>query len=76
MDYAALFVFMIGAMLLLSDLIAVHRDRASYPYYHYGYLFSAFIFMLVGMLVTVLRLGLLLRRPSLQDKHEKPGQTD
>ena len=63
MDYAALVVFALGAMLMVADLLAIYRDRESYPYYHYGYLFSAFIFMVVGMLFIVVRLGFVLRTP-------------
>ncbi|MEX2414513.1 MAG: hypothetical protein WD424_00095 [Paenibacillaceae bacterium] len=61
MDYAAIGVFVIGVMLMIADLFAVIRDRESYPYYHYGYLFSAFIFVLVGMMFMVVRLGVILR---------------
>lgn len=61
MDYAAIAVFVIGMMLIIADLFAVIRDRDSYPYYHYGYLFSAFIFVLVGMLFMVIRLAVVLR---------------
>lgn len=86
MDYGALLLFVIGGMLLLADLIAVIRDRESYPFYHYGYLFAAFIFMVAGMLFMVARLGGLLRRPiapkasealpPLQNEHGQPYQTD
>ncbi len=61
MDYAAIAVFVIGMMLIIADLFAVIRDRDRYPYYHYGYLFCAFIFVLVGMMFMVVRLGVLLR---------------
>lgn len=61
MDYAAIAVFVIGIMLIIADLFAVIRDRDSYPYYHYGYLFCAFIFVLVGMMFMVVRLGVILR---------------
>ena len=81
MDYASLFIFVIGALLLLSDLFAVARDRASYPFYHYGYLFAAFIFMTVGMLVIVLRLAIVLRTPSssyspADNQLSEPSKTD
>lgn len=59
MDYGAIGVFMIGMMLLLADLFAVIRDRESYPYYHYGYLLCAIIFVLIGMMFMVVRLGVI-----------------
>jgi len=87
MDYAALTLFVLGSLLLFADLIAVSRDRESYPYYHYGYLFSAFIFMIVGMLFTTVRLGVLLHRPKnlnhvsdglppLHHEHGEPYKAD
>lgn len=60
MDYAALALFATGALLMSADLMAVMRDRESYPYYHYGYLFSAFIFMFVGMMFMAARLAVVL----------------
>lgn len=81
MDYAAIGVFVIGLMLIIADLFAVIRDRDSYPYYHYGYLFSAFIFVLVGMMFMVVRLGVLLNlpmktEPTFLHDHNKPDQAD
>jgi hypothetical protein len=90
MDYAALGLFAIGALFMFSDLLAIMRDRHSYPFYHYGYLFIAFIFMLIGMLFMVVRLGVILRNPSkkksavdssdsdlaLHDNHDQPDQAN
>jgi hypothetical protein len=81
MDYGAIGVFVIGMMLLIADLFAVIRDRESYPYYHYGYLFSAIIFVLVGMMFMVVRLGVILRsppkaEPTLLDDDNEPSQTN
>lgn len=77
MDAAAVLVFVIGSLLLLSDLLAVMRDRSSYPYYHYGYLFVAFILMVVGMLVMVTRLAVVLRpRSASADQRDEPAEAD
>jgi uncharacterized membrane protein len=79
MDYAAIGVFVIGILLIIADLFAVIRDRASYPYYHYGYLFCAFIFVLVGMMFMVIRLGVILSppvEPTLPHDHNQPDKTD
>lgn len=91
MDYAAIGIFVIGMMLIIADLLAVIRDRDSYPYYHYGYLLTAFIFILVGMMFMVVRLGVILRSnpnngPAVKspletestflDDHEKPDKAD
>lgn len=73
MDYAAIGVFVIGMMLIITDLFAVIRDRESYPFYHYGYLFSAFIFVLIGMMFMVVRLGIILR--SDHNNHTEANST-
>jgi uncharacterized membrane protein len=81
MDYGAIGVFVIGMMLMIADLFAVIRDRDSYPYYHYGYLFCAIIFVLVGMMFMVVRIGVILRsspkaKSTFLDDDNKPEQTD
>jgi magnesium-transporting ATPase (P-type) len=91
MDYAAIGVFVIGMMLIVADLLAITRDRDSYPFYHYGYLWCSFIFMLVGMIFMVVRLGVLLRsdynnkgttrsasqvEPALPNESPQPDKTD
>lgn len=60
-DYALLLLSLIGLLFLLTDLIGVLRDRDLYPYYHYGYLLSGFIFTLLGLLFMLTRLFLVLR---------------
>lgn len=81
MDYAAIGVFVIGMMLMIADLFAVIRDRDSYPYYHYGYLFCAIIFVLVGMMFMVVRLGVIVRsspktESTFLNNDNEPSQTD
>jgi hypothetical protein len=81
-DYAVLVVFLSGMLFLLSEVIAVLRDRQSFPYYHYGYLLSGFVFSLLGMLFVIVRLVIVLRMvrsidPStLINNHQKPNETD
>src|SRR5690349_11258192 len=50
LDYAGLLLSAMGLVFMLADLVGVIRERDSYPYYHYGYLASAFVFMLVAFL--------------------------
>jgi Na+/H+-translocating membrane pyrophosphatase len=81
MDYGAIAVFVVGMMLLIADLLAVIRDRDSYPYYHYGYLFCAIIFVFVGMMFMVIRLGVIVRSPAKAEStfdhnYNEPEQTD
>lgn len=82
MDYAILLLFIVGMVFLFVDVLAMLRDRVSYPYYHYGYLLSGFVFSLLGMLFMLVRLAVILKlaqsnRPSLlPDDHHEPHHTD
>lgn len=60
-DYGLLILVLAGLVFLLADLIGVMRDRDLYPYYHYGYLMSGFIFTLLGLLFMLSRLFVVLR---------------
>jgi hypothetical protein len=80
-DCAVLVLFCIGLMFLLIDLLAVIRDRDSYPLYHLGYLLSGVSFSFLGMLFMLVRLLATLRlsqanRSPLADHHHKPDHTD
>lgn len=59
-DWAVIILFGAGAVFLLTDLIAVARDRAQYPPYHYGYLLCGFIFCMMGMMFAFFRILTLL----------------
>ncbi len=61
LDYAVLLLFAIGTSFLIVELIAVSKDRDSYPFYHYGYLLSGIIYSVLGMLYVTVRHMLLLR---------------
>lgn len=80
-DYAVLAVFAAGMLFLLVDLLGVVRDRASFPDYRFGYMLCGFVFSLLGMLLMVVRLGLVLqlagssRAPAPQHERE-PEQAD
>jgi hypothetical protein len=81
MDYGAIAVFVVGMMLLIADLLAVIRDRDSYPYYHYGYLFCAIIFVFIGMMFMVIRLGVIVRsspkaESTFEHNNNEPEQAD
>lgn len=77
-DYAVLALVLIGLVFLLADVIGVINDRDQYPYYHYGYLLSGFIFSLVGLVFMLVRLIMVLRLanpdPSAVDQGNKPDQ--
>ncbi len=77
-DYAVLALVLIGLVFLLADVIGVIKDRDQYPYYHYGYLLSGFIFSLVGLVFMLVRLAMVLRLanpdPSAVDEGNKPDQ--
>jgi hypothetical protein len=81
-DYGVLVMFLCGMLFLLTEVIAVVRDPQSFPYYHYGYLLSGFIFSLLGMLFTLTRFILVLRTvrgligASLVNDHQEPNQTN
>jgi hypothetical protein len=81
-DYGVLIVFICGMLFLLAEVIAVVKDRQSFPYYHYGYLLCGFIFSLLGMLFMLVRLAIVLRMVggmdliSLVNNHQEPNETD
>ncbi|OXM84092.1 hypothetical protein [Paenibacillus rigui] len=81
-DYALIGVFAVGSLFLFTDVIAVIRDAASYPLYHYGYLLCGFVFTLLSMLFMILRFATVLslvrsgRAFSAADKHSHPGETN
>ncbi|MFK7696358.1 hypothetical protein [Paenibacillus sp. HJGM_3] len=60
-DYAVILLFGVGAVFLFTDLLAVARDREQFPPYHYGYLLCGFIFCLLGMLFSFIRIATLIR---------------
>jgi putative exporter of polyketide antibiotics len=82
MDYAIIIVFICGMLFLLAEVIAVMKDRESFPLYHYGYLLSGFIFSLLGMLFMVARFAVVLRlvqsmdHVSLINHHNEPNDAD
>ena len=81
-DYTLFALFVIGSLFLFTDLIAVLRDKDSFPPYHYGYLLCGFIFTLAGMLMMALRLVLTvslsrtLRSAPVPDHHDHPGHAE
>lgn len=80
-DYLVLALFASGLMFLLVDLLSVIRERQLYPFYHYGYLLSGFIFTLMGMMFIVVRLAIVLKvfkrsAFSSKDHHGKPDEAD
>lgn len=81
MDYAVVFLAAFGLLFLFADVLAVLRDRQSFPYYHYGYLLIGFVMSFIGLLLLVVRLFVLLRivgAPSLPAPYhqDKPAQAD
>jgi len=56
LDYIVLAVSLFGFLLLLADVVAVVRDRDSYPGYHYPYLICGVLLAFMGMLISFLRL--------------------
>lgn len=81
LDYAVSLLFAFGMVFLLADVVAIMRDRVSYPEYHYGYLlvgaacsFLGMLFMLVRLLV-VLKLARHTASPAPHHRNE-PNQAD
>lgn len=66
-DYAAVLLFGCGIVFLLADLAGVAGDRDQYPPYHYAYLLCGFVFSLLGMLFTIVRLAVVIRLASSTD---------
>lgn len=77
-DYAIVVLALVGLIFLLADVIGVLKERDQYPYYHYGYLLSGFIFSLVGLLFMLARLAMVLRLanpdPAAVDQSHEPDQ--
>lgn len=81
LDYTVLCMFCIGTLFLLVDVVAMIRDRSSYPLYHLSYLVFGVVFSFLGMLFMLVRLVAVLNlsRPSgssAPDNHYKPNQAD
>ncbi|MNI16205.1 hypothetical protein D3C73_695320 [compost metagenome] len=81
LDYGVVGLFGIGMLMLLADFIAVQRDRASFPDYHYAYLLCGIIFSAMAMLMLLSRLAVVLsftasHRSLPQDHQNKPNHTD
>lgn len=82
LDYALIVLFSIGLMFLFVDVLGVLReDRSGFPYYHFGYLLSGFVFTFLGALFLLARLFLVLRvagSPGFTPPHHQnePGQAD
>lgn len=66
-DYLILSVFVIGTLFLLTDLIAVMKDREAYPYYHYGYLLSGVVYNVLAGVFLYVRLGMTFRLLGAQE---------
>jgi hypothetical protein len=81
-DYAVILVFISGMLFLLVEAIAVIKDKASFPYHHYGYLLCGFIFSLLGMVFLLARFVIVLRMVggmdgfSLVNNHHEPDKAD
>jgi Na+-driven multidrug efflux pump len=76
-DYVILTLFVISSLFLLADLVGVMRDREAYPYYHYGYLLSGFVYHLLSGLFLFVRLGVTFRlggASAANDNHREPDQ--
>jgi len=84
LDYGTVGLFVIGLLLLLADLLAVLRDKAAFPDYHFAYLLCGIVISVMGMLLLTIRLfvviGLaksgVLKRPVAPDHQNKPGHAD
>ncbi|WP_438448652.1 hypothetical protein [Gorillibacterium sp. sgz5001074] len=77
-DFGLVFLVLAGLVFLLADLVGVMKDKDLYPYYHYGYLISGFIFCLLGLLFLLTRLFLVLRLAgkgaAAPHHHHEPNQ--
>ncbi|MDF2670647.1 MAG: hypothetical protein K0R67_2953 [Paenibacillus sp.] len=56
-DWTVLILFGCGAVFLLVDIVAISKvvDQYQFPPYHYGYMLSGFIFCVLGMLFSTIR---------------------
>jgi hypothetical protein len=81
-DYAVILVFLCGMLFLLVEVIAVIKDKESFPYHHYGYLLSGFIFSLLGMIFLLVRFVIVLRMvrgmdgSTLVNNHQEPNKAN
>ncbi|HEX7057643.1 MAG TPA: hypothetical protein VF260_10690 [Bacilli bacterium] len=80
-DYAVLLLFVVGIIIQLADLLAMFRDRVQYPGYHFTYLLSGFVYVLLGMMLIVMRLAALLKVTRsagafAPHDHHEPNQAD
>jgi hypothetical protein len=81
MDYGMLGLFAIGMLLLGADLLAVMRDRAEFPDYHFAYLLCGIMFSFMAMLLLLIRLVAVLnlgglQRPVPPHHHDEPSHTN
>lgn len=80
LDSAVLVSFGVGMVFLLVDLIAVMRDKDLYPPYHFGYLLSGFVFVLLAMISMFIRLIYVLRLAGspifASDQKHEPTEAD
>jgi hypothetical protein len=81
LDYAVLLLFLSGILFLFADLLAVMRDKAFYPSYHYRYLLSGFVFSLLAMIFMYIRFGIVLslfrsNHIVFSKHHDEPTQAD
>lgn len=84
LDYSVVGLFLIGLLLLLADLLAVMRDKAAFPDYHFLYLLSGIVISAMGMLLLFVRLLVVLgiaksstlERPVTPNHHHEPSHTD
>jgi|GEM_PF-1597700 len=56
LDYAVIGLFIVGLLLLLAELFAVLRDRASFESFHFAYLLTGIVLSAMGMLLLFIRL--------------------
>lgn len=58
-DYVILMLVLVSLLILVVDAVAIFRDRADFPTYHYGYLLTGVVLAFMGMLIMFLRLFML-----------------
>jgi hypothetical protein len=80
-DYGVLGLFLIGIVLLAADLVAMLRDSAAYPDFHYTYLLCGIVFTVMSMLLLFARLAVVLSAGASQSSfspqhHHEPSHTD
>lgn len=73
-DYVILLLVLVSLLILVADAVAMFRDRANFPTYHYGYLLTGVVLAFMGMIILFLRLFMLhhalasLRLPAPDDQ--------